>query len=302
MPKWNKYYLLIAIVIALLSLLIIFGFNSATKSVKKTALISQPTSENQTSNTNINPVTSPVISSSPDNKPIVKVGSEIIYQKDLNAELSLYPDKSASASQKLIQKLIEDSKIIQHGAEIGLVQPDNSVYNSPNKDYPKRTAEVRKIKETIQNNDYTIKGSGVSIWFLNDRVGPLGIEKARELAFNKIRTLYKAVKEKTMTIEQAAENIKNDSSLSQLDKNYKGNAFFSFSIVPGKRFTYEENFDKTVWQLNAGDLTQIYTASSKDFADNQVKPAYFMFAQVSEKLEKPRVGTVDNNKYEVTFF
>lgn len=238
----------------------------------------------------------------PPGQKIARVGEETIYQKDLDEILAIYPDKSTQAHQKILEKLIADSKTIQHAKEIGLIKTDDTIYNSPDKDNLKRTREIQKIQETIRENNYTIKGSGVSVWFVNDYVGPLGYEKAKELALAKINFLYNAVKTKTMTMEQAAENIRNDTSLAKLDKNYVYNAYFTFSLKPGQKFTYEENFDKILWQLPAGEMTEVYTAASKDLDDGKDKPAYYMFAQVEEKLNQPIIADVDTNKYEVNVY
>lgn len=234
--------------------------------------------------------------------PIARVGNETIYQKDLDTELANYPRHYATTSKMLLDKIISDSRLLQASQKLGLILADKTIFDSPDKDYPKRAEEIQKLQKVIRANEYTLKGSGISIWFLNDTVGTLGYEKARETALSKITGLYKSVKNGVINMEEAAFEIKNDTSLALLDKNYQGNAVFRFLAKPGDKITWEEEFDDIIWRLKPGEITDIYTGSTRDFADKVIKPAYFMFARVEEKLDKPKYSDLDTQNYEITYY
>ena len=53
------------------------------------------------------------VARNPQNKVIVKVGEEKLYQKDLTTELAYYPTKDEAAKKQLLSKMVEDSKLLQ---------------------------------------------------------------------------------------------------------------------------------------------------------------------------------------------
>jgi hypothetical protein len=302
MPNLNipKKYLLI-ILVALMSLLVFITVLLGNKTAKKTS--SEPETKNTRKTTqNYQPQNPTQFTYNPPDKIIARVGEENIYQKDLDAELDHYPTKDDAAKKLLLNKIIEDSKLLQEAKKENLLPIDNTIYNSPEKDYMGRIGAISKIKIELAKKNIGLKGSIISIWFLNDHVGPLGYEKAKALALKKITYLHTQVKSGNSTMEQVAENIRNDTSLAQLDANYKNNAIFSFNVTPDKTITWEKEFDKMLWELNAGEISDIFTAVSPDFDNNnKVVPAYYMFGTVTDKL-KETVTPASETNYEVTYF
>ena len=240
------------------------------------------------------------VAKNPQNKVIVKVGEEKLYQKDLNTELAAYPTKDEAAKKLLLAKMVEESKLIQEAKKEKSFSIDKSIYDSSTKDYLKRMEVIQQIKIENSNKNAGLKGSIISVWFLNNRVGPLGYDKAKALALEKITYLHNQVKNSKITMEQAAENIKNDTSLAQLDPtSYKTNAILLFNVSSGEEITWESEFDKILWGLKDGEVSAIYLAKSADFDNkNQIVPAYYMFGQAEKKATKANKET----KYEVIYY
>ncbi|MEK7376286.1 MAG: hypothetical protein AABZ57_03855, partial [Candidatus Margulisiibacteriota bacterium] len=174
---------------------------------------------------------------------IAKVGEESIFQRDLDTEIEYYP-KEASVDPKktLLDKIIQDSVILQGAAAEGLITLDQSLYNSSGKDYLKRVQAVEEAKKAVEGRADSVQGTVISIWFYNMKPAAMGYEKGKEAAFGKISQLQKEVKEGRMTAKQAAEAIQNDTTLAQVDTQYKPNASFDFNATKDKRITFDADF------------------------------------------------------------
>lgn len=241
---------------------------------------------------------SPASTLKPENKPadqiIAKVGQESIYQQNLDNQIATYPAASQQ-KQVALEQLTTDSIILQAGAKDGLIKLDNRFYNSQNMDPKLRTFMIEKVKNKIQNLADNVSGSVVSIWFLNDHVGPLGYEKAKALALQKITPLYEAVKAKKMTMREAAKLISSDSSLAQLDPVYKTNAYFEFSATKDKPPTFSEEMNAVFWNLKPEEITPLVTVKSQDLdQQGKVVDAFYSFGQVNQKLSKGKVVSFED--------
>lgn len=227
---------------------------------------------------------------------IAKVGEEYLYQTDFNAEMNLYPSTGGTDSKQFIlERLITDSIILQGAQSDGIIKLDSPVFNSKNKDYKKRVELTAKVKNDIKNQSDTYKGTIVTIWFLNDHVGPLGYEKAKQIALEKITKLHNDVKSGKITIEQAGEAIKRDSSLAQLDKAYKSNALFSFYSTKDDPPTYDDDFNQALFNLPAKSTSEVFTGKSADLDNNnQLTDAYFTFGQLKEKAGSGKYISIDD--------
>lgn len=242
-------------------------------------------------------------------KIILKVGQEFLYQKDFELEWSYYPFHDEKAKKLLLEKMIQDSKILQIAQKEGILTLDESIYNSPSKDYLKRVKKIQEIKKWLAKNTQSIRGTIVSIWFLNDRVGPLGYKKAREIAWEKINKLHQEVTEKKITIDEAAKRIREDKELALLDPNYQTNASFDFDTAKNPKITWEENFNETIKKLKPGETTAVFTGKSFDFENNGEKvEAYFLFGQVKEKEENTPIANLEewlaekSKEYETIYY
>lgn len=228
-------------------------------------------------------------------KIIAKVGVENIYQKDLDIELSYAPpQKNIDRSKELLKKIINDSVILQGAADDKFIVLDETFFNSVNKDYAKRIAKVREAENVVKAQVGSIKGTVITIWFYNnEHIGPLGYDKSKELAYQKISKLHSDVKNGKVIIQQAAEAIRDDDSLSQLDAAYKTNASFYFNLKSGEGATFDDNFNSVIWKLGKGELSDIYALVDNDTKLGKVEVLY-TFALVSDKMSQGKFSSFDN--------
>lgn len=240
---------------------------------------------------------------------IAKVGDEFIYKKDLEIEVASYPpDKNIDIKKILIEKIATDSAILQGAQADKFITLDQTVYNSPNKDYFKRMKLIEQIKDTVTKQSNSISGSFVAVWFYNNYIGPLGYEKGKELAFLKISKLHNEVKSGKITIEQAGEQIKKDTTLAQIDKSYKSNAIANFRVGKGETISFSPDFNALLWNLKAGEVSDIYLAKDKPRRKTENFEAVYLFGQISQKIENSKFTSFSDwvaqkkKSYEIIYY
>lgn len=242
------------------------------------------------------------------NKAIAKVGQEIIYQSDLDTELIFQPPSTEpNLKTRMLEKIASDSAILQGAREIALVQLDESVFNSKNKDYAKRVKLVKVAKDKIEKEANSIEGTVISVWFLNGNVGQLGYEKAKQLTFEKISKLHAEVSSGKMTLAQASESIKNDSELSKIDPAYKINASFNFQSSKEEPVTRDKDFNQAIFNLNEGEITDLLIGVSTDQAGKPIE-SHYHFAQVTKKTINEKISSFEDwleakrKTYAITYY
>lgn len=236
--------------------------------------------------------------SDPNNPIIAKVGEEYIYQNDLNREITSYPPiKNMDVKKFLLEKMASDSAILQGGQADGLIKLDSSTFNSPAKDYLKRIKLVQTVKEKVSSKSAGINGAIISIWFMNGKPGAVGYEKGRQIALEKITALHSAVKSGNMTMKQAGESIKKDTRLAQVDPSYKSNALSEFNNMPfNQQITFDPAFNKVIWQLREGEVSEVVTAKDRPLGNNDPASAIdalYHFGQVTKKVSS-NIASFDN--------
>lgn len=217
------------------------------------------------------------------NKPVLKVGIETLYQKDLDFELAQFPPQANVKKEVILEKMVSDSLTLQIAGKEGLVKLNPQVFNSPQKDYPERVKSVKTINEKINQKVNSISGAAIVIFFVNGEIGPLGYEKSKELAFSKISKLHEDVKKGEITIYEAAEEIKNDSSLEQIDKSYKSNALLKFKSSPGQKVTISDEFNKTLTTLETGEVSDIITGQIVNSANGYKIDGFYIFGIIEDR-------------------
>jgi hypothetical protein len=221
-----------------------------------------------------------------DNEEIMTVGQETIYGRDLNYELSYYPQEGQERKAIVLQKLANDSIILQGGQEERIISLDNSVYNSLEKDYGKRLEMVEVVKKAIQEKGDSMSGNVIGLWFYNNGwVGPAGLEKGKEEAFEKLSKLRDQVANGSLTMQQAGEIIKNDASNADLDRAYQNNAIFEFKAMKGQKnwITRSQDLDEELWSLTPGKVSQLYIGTGLDEDTGEPYEALYLFGMVTEK-------------------
>ncbi|KKS97655.1 MAG: hypothetical protein UV73_C0006G0009 [Candidatus Gottesmanbacteria bacterium GW2011_GWA2_43_14] len=215
---------------------------------------------------------------------VATVGQERIFQKDLDSEISLYPPQYSPDIRKiLIDKISEDSTLLQKAAKEGDVVLDETVFDTVDKDYSKRLELVKEVKGIFDSRQNSLSGTIISIWFYNEKIGPLGYEKGKQLAFQKIDALQRNVKNGNLTLEEAVDIIKNDRELEQIDKSYKSNASFRFDVREGQKISLDPGFDSQLWQLSDGDVSDVFLAKDIPEYDAPAVDAVYMFARIDRR-------------------
>ncbi|MBU1000209.1 SurA N-terminal domain-containing protein [Patescibacteria group bacterium] len=249
----------------------------------------------------------PLPSLSDQGKIIATIGNEQIFESDLEAELAYYPfqpttsQKTKELKERLLTKIIQDSELLQEADEKGLISLDETVFNSPNKNYTKRIELVKEAKVALQAYEGQISGESIAVWCYNIYVPKIGIkealdqhmsieearefsiQKAKEIAREKIEKLYQDIKIGKITIKEAGEIIKNDSSLADIDPQYKTNAYQKFESLPkDEPFYLSEEANKVLWSLEEGELSPILTLKDTS-ADGKVRDSIFLIIKVAKR-------------------
>ncbi len=244
----------------------------------------------------------------PADKIILKVGEENIYEKDLDTELAYFPGKKTlTTKERLLKKLIKDSIVLQAAKTDGLITLSDSVFNSLNKNYLQRVQLVSSVTQLIENKQKSLSGNIISIWFDNTQPGPAGYNKGKEIALQKITQLQAAVKNKQITIEQAGQQIIQDTNLAQVDPSYAANAILPFSVNTTDKISFDPTFDAKLRSLPASGVSDVYLIKDKDNTGNLVDAVY-MFGQVLDRKSGSAGGDFDTwyaqkvSNYAITYY
>jgi hypothetical protein len=217
---------------------------------------------------------------------VMRVGHEDIYGKDLSYELAQYPPEGEDKEQIVLQKIAADSVLLQGVREDGLMELDETFYNSLSKDYELRIAMVSQAKSLVELRGESITGSVVSLWFRNNNwIGPDGLESGKQTAFRKMTDLRNRVVNGSVTIQEVAEIIKNDAANERLDRVYKNNAYFEFTAMKGqeKWITLSKDLDQELWTLPVGRVSKLYVGTGVDENTGESYDALYLFGEVSSR-------------------
>ena len=277
-PKKNNLFIVIFLVIGI-AICAVFLFNYVQKSDDSDEV--QEIEE---------VVVDPEIQTSLDNNQIaLKVGDEYIYTTTFDAMLTeLLPlgTESENTPEKrkkvLTEKIIKDSITLQLAKKEGLVQLDSSFYNAETIDFDKRVEALNTIIESFNDMSYETKGSVVAIWFYNMKVGKLGLEEGKKLAYETIKPLYDSVKTGEMTMEEAGEAIRANKKLAQIDPVYKENAYLAFKEGKQGGATFDKEFNAKIKSLKPGGITELTLIKDNIDRAGYVEAVY-MFAKLDEK-------------------
>lgn len=226
--------------------------------------------------------------------PILKVGDEIIYQKDFDFEKSGYPPvKNFDIDKILMDKLTADSVILQGAKVEGLISVDTSVFNSNTKSYQNRIKLIEKAKQAIEDHADSIIGEFVVMWFYNDTPPKMDVEKGKEIVLGKITKLHDDIKSGKITMKQAADAIRNDTSLIDIDRSYKSNAYKEFAANPNKPITIDKNFDALLWKLNVGEVSDVFLGKATPLSLGKKVDAWYGFGTVMKKTTTGKIANFD---------
>lgn len=228
------------------------------------------------------------------------VGTETIYGCDLNVIFAMHDFVNYTTTNPIgpqdpnlnaiLDELITQSGMLQKAAEQNIIELDDTFFNTPTKDYPKRAEMVGTAREAI--GDQFVKKIDfefISIYF-HDEYPPknLSIEEAKAAAKTKIDILYDRINSGEITMKQAgdeikADNIKGDTtgvSMKDLDPLYDLNAYLK---VEGHKFDYQilldPAYDEELRSLGEGQISTVRLVKDMDFTNNKelIDSAFLIF-------------------------
>lgn len=211
------------------------------------------------------------------------VGAETIYTATVMQIADQLPGTPENTRKAALQSLIDQSVALQAAAKSNAVTLNESFFNNENLNLVQRAAQANRIQDTVEQRETTITGGVITLWFYNNgRAGSAGYEQGKQIALQKMTALQRDVASGTMTLEEAADAIRSDSSLRAVDPAYGVNAIFPFdNATTDQPITFDADFNKQIFALDEGETSPVVLLSYDD--NGTEREAVYMFAQVTEK-------------------
>jgi 4-aminobutyrate aminotransferase-like enzyme len=95
--------------------------------------------------------------------------------------------------------------------------------------------------------------------------------------------IHSQLKTKKIDSKQAADLIKSDTSLAQLDKAYVSNAYSEVTATPEEHLTFDNEFDAKIRALQPGDITDLYLAKFSYKKDQPPSDVAYVIAKMVDK-------------------
>lgn len=222
------------------------------------------------------------------NQVVAKIGTENIYQKDLDYELQ-YAELAESVDRKeyALAKIAQDSRILQEAAKFGILELDDTIYNSQYKDYQKRVQAVSSVKKNYGSISKSLSGYILTHWFFNNqRPGTLGYEKGKERALERISDVREQIVSGEKTAPQIISELQNDETLVEIDPAYKSNVGFPFTVQNTEGPLFDTSFNEKIWSLSSGDVSDIILITDPTGPTNEPKEALYAFAVITGKVNE----------------
>jgi DNA phosphorothioation-dependent restriction protein DptG len=117
----------------------------------------------------------------------------------------------------------------------------------------------------------------------------LDYDGAKKLAYSKLSQIHELVANKELTIEEAADRIRNDVTLQQVDVAYQTNASFDFIVKNDEKITIDSDFDTVVRATKAGDITEVLPFKEPTTLLGKSIETAYAFAYVKERKTDGKV-------------
>jgi hypothetical protein len=220
-----------------------------------------------------------------DNKPLIKVGDEVLYSTDFNERAKKITAMTGGhdvEDEVVFSELIKESILLQE--YIDKTALDETIFNSLNKDSSKRRAAIReadeKLEEDLRKEPSILKVAYISVWYWNVEIGPLGYEVGKELAFTKINNVYAGLKNGKMSLEEVKNMLQNDEEIAQMDRVYKENVFILKEYSSDEEIQVrDEDFKKDILETGVNELTKIHNLKPSN------NEGYYIFAKILERSQ-----------------
>lgn len=229
--------------------------------------------------------------------PILNVGNETLYGRDLNYYMFLLQFETYVSSEALtdadvdqgLNVLINHSLILQKAEELGLTTLSNNVYNDPKKNFTDRNRLVTKMLPKVEPYVIeTIEAEVISIWFRNNIV-PVSVEEGKKIAKAKIDDLWERIDSEKITMKEAGDIIIADNEIeTKVDPAADGNAYASFTAQrDGFPAFNSDELNRQLWSLGEGQMTNVITVTNA-IADPEFEGEEIFFAII--KVNKRTLG------------
>jgi len=226
---------------------------------------------------------------------VARVGDEYLFITDLEyyANLRLMTLEEIDRSN-VIEELIDESIMLQSGEQEGWIELDLEVFNNPFKNFDKRRSLMVEVEDKFnyyKRDQLIIEQVAVFVW--NVEMGELarteGMDVARSFAKEKIDNVYRLVTEEGKTMKEAGEILANDTSLLQLDENYKGNAYGEILLSEERDLVPEESdLGSFLSTAKEGDISSVYLERIKTDTGEEIDVRYVFY-----KLKSKQTGFED---------
>lgn len=253
----------------------------------------------------------------PQDQPVAKIGSETIFNRDLNYILATqFPQDYANSDPAVLRNLalpiaIDQSVLLQENRKKGLAKLSPELFNNPAKNYHERDKLVQKLTGQQKAKDEKISGGLISVWYHNVKMPSIPLSDAQNLAYKTITTVYNNLKSQPVNkaaFVQAAETIKNNSALAQIDPSYKGNAYFEFSDkTRNEPISVRPAIDQEIWKLKPGELSKIVPIPAARVQFGQQDEEFFVIVTVYSRTNTGQGNFADwltsvKKGYPVTYY
>lgn len=227
---------------------------------------------------------------------IATVANNPVYQSYVNNEGTFYPGpKTEQVEKTLKQKVIDDEITLIAAKKQGLIKDFNNNPSLNSEEYQRRTDQVLTVKKQINDSANSISGTVVSIWMYNNNyIGPQGLEKSKEIAYNKIKPLYDKVAHGQITIKEAGQLIASDTSLKEIDPVWQVNALADFTKYKGKPLSFWPEFDEMMWNTPKGHITPLYLGTGRHNHKPEQQPELYIFAKIDKRITDKTYNTYDD--------
>lgn len=218
-----------------------------------------------------------------ENQIILTVGKEDIFYKDYIIEVqNISKGKQINEEMMILalEKLINDSTIIQYSLDKGYIKtPNSDIFNSYDKNHAQRLDLILQCEERISVHEFKkISGQGLKIVFSNIESSDLPLSEGREIIRKSVVGLYTDFKSGKISPYNFALNPKS-AGFEKIPNLKIGSSSFDFDTSANKKISDSKEFDKLLWQTPVADITPIFHES-----DSSNQEIYF-FGFIKNKTD-----------------
>lgn len=235
----------------------------------------------------------------PPDKIIARVGEENIFQKDLDYYLNLYfAGQEQQVKDKALEKITNDSIILQEGFKLNYIILNKDNFNSPDKNIASRSALIQIASDKIQKEFIAqISGETISMWFDNPSYPKpsIGVEAAKQIVRQKMDKFRQDILTGRLTLAEAGNRINSDKEQAGIDPSYGENSYRKFTNVDrANRLFFDPKINDLAWSLKVGEISAVTIGQDAISAGygGPLQDAYYVIIKISNKKYSP-AGTFD---------